>query len=151
MLIIIISAYFKVFFLSGIFSPDGYKSLDVDCLISENRYLRESVEQIKEEKDLANEMGRRYKKALEKTNKPSTKEVDIEAENAEIRQLITQTSFPCPPDLDLNSHSSLRELAVSLLETLNERMLQLKHQVKFNFKKLNCVFPPNKDLIPNMY
>ena len=128
MLIIIISTYFKRFFLSGIISPDGYKSLDVDCLISENRYLRESVEQIKEEKDLANEMGKRYKKALEKNNKP-TKEVNIEAENVEIRQLITQTSFPCPPDLDLNSHSSLRELAVSLLETLNERMLQLKHQV----------------------
>ena len=112
------------------FFPDGYKSLDVDCIISENRYLRESVEQIKEEKDLANEMGKRYKKALEKNNtKHTAKEVDIGAENAEIRQLVTQTSFPCPPDLDLNSHSSVRELAVSLLETLNERMLQLKHQV----------------------
>ena len=79
-------------------------------------------------------MGRRYKKALEK-NKPSnatsTKE-DIETETAEIEQLIAQTSFPCPPNLDLTSASSLRELSVSLLETLNERMLQLKHQRKAN-------------------
>merc|ERR1719411_1749541 len=79
-------------------------------------------------------MGRRYKKALEK-NKPSnassTKEA-IETETAEIEQLIAQTSFPCPPNLDLTSASSLRELSVSLLETLNERMLQLKHQRKAN-------------------
>ena len=101
----------------------------MDCLISENRYLRENIEQVKEEKDLANEMGRRYKKALER--KKSVKE-DVDAENTEIRQLITQTSFPCPSDLDLNSASNLRELAVSLLETLNERMLQLKHQRKAN-------------------
>ena len=102
---------------------DGYKSLDVDSLLSENRYLKENLEHAKEEKELANEMGRRYKKALEK-NKPQ----NGDQETAEIKRLIQQTSFPCPVDLDLNSSSSLRELATSLLETLNERMQQLKHQ-----------------------
>jgi hypothetical protein len=111
--------------------PDGYKSLDVDSLLSENRFLKESLEHAKEEKELANEMGRRYKKALEKNNPSSStgsadqiKDADLQ----EIRQLIQQTSFPCPTSLDLNSPSSLRELSTSLLETLNERMQQLKHQ-----------------------
>ena len=33
---------------------DGYKSLDVDSLLSENRFLKESLEHAKEEKELAN-------------------------------------------------------------------------------------------------
>ena len=105
--------------------------MDVDSLLSENRFLKESLEHAKEEKELANEMGRRYKKALEKNNPSSStgnadqiKDADLQ----EIRQLIQQTSFPCPTSLDLNSPSSLRELSTSLLETLNERMQQLKHQ-----------------------
>ena len=104
-------------------------------MVSENRFLKESLEHAKEEKELANEMGRRYKKALEKSKPSSTagsaaansdqiKDADLQ----EIRQLIQQTSFPCPTNLDLNSPSSLRELSASLLETLNERMQQLKHQ-----------------------
>ena len=119
----------------GFLFSDGYKSLDVDSLLSENRFLKESLEHAKEEKELANEMGRRYKKALEKNNPSSStgsaagnadqiKDADLQ----EIRQLIQQTSFPCPTSLDLNSPSSLRELSTSLLETLNERMQQLKHQ-----------------------
>ena len=51
-----------------------------------------------------------------------------DAEIEEIQKLIHQTSFPCPTKIDLNSSGSLRELSTSLLETLNERMLQLKHQ-----------------------
>ena len=99
-----------------------------------NRFLKESLEHAKEEKELANEMGRRYKKALEKSKPSSTtgsganSDQSKDAESQEIGQLIQQTSFPCPTSLDLNSSSSLRELATSLLETLNERMQQLKHQ-----------------------
>ena len=113
---------------------DGYKSLDVDSLVAENRFSKESLEHAKEEKELANEMGRRYKKALEKSKPSSTtgsganSDQSKDAESQEIGQLIQQTSFPCPTSLDLNSSSSLRELATSLLETLNERMQQLKHQ-----------------------
>ena len=43
-----------------------------------------------------------------------------------------RTSFPCPKTLDLNNAESLQELCLSLLETLNDRMLQLKHQRKAN-------------------
>ena len=105
-------------------------------MVSENRFLKESLEHAKEEKELANEMGRRYKKALEKSKPSSTGSGNVSANSdqikdadlQEIRQLIQQTSFPCPTNLDLNSPSSLRELSASLLETLNERMQQLKHQ-----------------------
>ena len=106
-------------------------TLIYSSLLSENRFLRESLEHTKEEKELANEMGRRYKKALEQNTK--NPEVGLkEAEEDEIKTLIRQTSFPCPSQLDLNSAQSLRELATSLLETLNERMLQLKHQRRAN-------------------
>ena len=50
----------------------------------------------------------------------------------EILLLISRTSFPCPKNLDLNNAESLQELCLSLLETLNDRMLQLKHQRKAN-------------------
>ena len=46
--------------------------------------------------------------------------------------LINRTSFPCPKQLDLFRVESLQELCLSLLETLNDRMLQLKHQRKAN-------------------
>ena len=114
--------------MTALLKSDGYKSLDVDSLLSENRFLKESLEHAKEEKELANEMGRRYKKALEH-KKSSLQSAEVkETELEEIRTLIHQTSFPCPSDLDLNSSQSLRELSASLLETLNERMQQLKHQ-----------------------
>jgi hypothetical protein len=121
--------------LAALLKSDGYKSLDVDSLLSENRFLRETLEHTKEEKELANEMGKRYKKALEKTKlkeNATSKEQIVDSEMKEILSLIQQTSFACPVDLDLNSPHSLRELSTCLLETLNERMLQLKHQRRAN-------------------
>ena len=114
--------------MTALLKSDGYKTLDVDSLLAENRFLRESLEHTKEEKELANEMGRRYKKALDHKSK-NTSEETVEDD---IKTLIRQTSFPCPSHLDLTSAQSLRELATSLLETLNERMLQLKHQRRAN-------------------
>jgi len=140
--------------MSALLKSDGYKSLDVDSLLSENRFLKESLEHAKEEKELANEMGRRYKKALEKNNPSSStgstagnadqvKDADLQ----EIRQLIQQTSFPCPTSLDLNSPSSLRELSTSLLETLNERMQQLKHQRRANKHLMERIAQVEKKII----
>ncbi len=50
----------------------------------------------------------------------------------QIVQLIGRTSFPCPPRLDLRKAASLRELSLALLETLDDRMTQLKHQRRAN-------------------
>ena len=96
--------------MTALLKSDGYKTLDVDSLLSENRFLRDSLEHTKEEKELANDMGRRYKKALEKSKPLNSTENVKETEEEEIRTLIRQTSFPCPAGLDLNSSQSLREL-----------------------------------------
>lgn len=119
--------------MAALLKSEGYQSIDVDSLLSENRFLHESLVQVREEKELANEMGRRYKKALDKTKveaAPSTTN-NVPAVD-DIQELIAKASFPCPPDLDLNSAQSLHELALSLLETLNDRMMQLKQQRRAN-------------------
>ncbi|CAB4061640.1 unnamed protein product [Lepeophtheirus salmonis] len=118
--------------LNALLKSDGYKTMDLDCLISENRYLQQRLEQIQEEKELANEMGRRYKSALDKNkNRISRTHLDPERDK-ELKRLIDQTSFPCPKNLDFNDSKSMYELCHSLLETLNDRMTQLKHQRKAN-------------------
>ena len=50
--------------------------VDIDSLLSENRFLRESLEQVREEKQLANEMGRRYKNALERSKPALLKDLN---------------------------------------------------------------------------
>ena len=57
-------------------------------------------------------MGKRYKKALEKT-KPADEAIVKDhhqpvTELDEIKSLIQKTSFPCPQSLDLSSPQSLR-------------------------------------------
>lgn len=52
-----------------------YLQVDIDALLSENRYLHESLQQVREEKKLANEMGIRYKCALEKSKPSGLKEL----------------------------------------------------------------------------
>ena len=71
----------------------------------------------------------------------------------EILSLVARTSFPCPKTLDLFNSESLQELCLSLLETLNDRMLQLKHQRKANkhiLERLNQleskIMSKNKDI-----
>jgi hypothetical protein len=71
----------------------------------------------------------------------------------EILSLVARTSFPCPKSLDLFNSESLQELCLSLLETLNDRMLQLKHQRKANkhiLERLNQleskIMSKNKDI-----
>ena len=54
-----------------------------------------------------------------------------------IIKLIAHTSFPCPIDLDMNNEHSLRELCLALLESVNDRMTQLRHQRRANKHILN--------------
>ena len=108
------------------------------------RFLRDSVSQLQEEKQLANDMGKRYKLALENAKKPprtagalSSSRADSSSQEhkqqdrqvmSKIATLMGKSSFPCPADVDLSSPHSLRELCLSLLETLGDRMTQLRHQ-----------------------
>ena len=54
--------------MSALLKSDSHKYIDLDCVLAENRFLRENLEQVKQEKTLANEMGRKYKQALESSN-----------------------------------------------------------------------------------
>ncbi len=56
--------------MSALLKADGYKSVDLDWVLAENRYLRETAGQLRDEKALANDMGRRYKAALENIRRP---------------------------------------------------------------------------------
>ena len=68
--------------MSALLKSDSHKYIDLDCILSENRYLKDSLEQVKQEKHLANEMGRKYKAALEQNSKPKSLRwgLDIEFE-----------------------------------------------------------------------
>lgn len=145
--------------MNALLNSDGFKIIDLDWILAENTFLQESLAQVREEKQLANEMGKRYKAALEKTksatyngksgsktNNGSNKiHEQITCLIQEVRrkrcqkaalssfnESLLQTSFPCPLDLRLNDPDSVLELCVALLETLNDRMMQLKHQRKAN-------------------
>merc|ERR1711976_703275 len=55
--------------LRQIVAHDKHDMLDMDHIVYENKYLMERLERIQSEKDLANQMGRRYKEALEQSKK----------------------------------------------------------------------------------
>ena len=119
---------------------------------------------------MANDMGRRYKTELEKSKstimaklqdagskyRPAT-ETRGQALSDSIIKLIARTSFPCPIDIDMNNDISLRKLCLALLETLDDRMMQLRHQRlankhilnRFNEFQLRIAQCPNGDLILN--
>ena len=133
--------------MGALLKCNGHQVLDLDGILSENRFLRESLEQVREEKQLANEMGRKYKLALEQSTQRrrlgSSNQQDSNValphkQNKysnicdDIKDLMARTSFPCPKDLDVTKPENLQELCLSLLETLNDRMLQFTQQKKAN-------------------
>ena len=120
--------------LTALLKSEGYKTIDLDWILAENLFLKESLAQLQEEKHHANEMGKRYKAALEKSSHHGTKSSDLNSSKLEkdLQKLMKDTSFPCPLQYDLKSTESLVELCTAALETVNDRMLQLKHQRKAN-------------------
>ena len=144
--------------MGALLKCDGHKLLDLDAILSENRFLRDSLDQVREEKVLANEMGRKYKIALEKSTQrkqrlPSSNNLiggDTHSANSsptkrknpanicdDIRALMGRTSFPSPKDLDVTQPDQLQELSLALLETLNDRMMQFTQQKKANKQLMN--------------
>ena len=111
--------------LSKVLSVDTTGLLDIDHIIMENRHLTEQLARIKEEKDLANQMGRRYKEALDKVR---TVKKSSEGRREEVRRLLRQLSFPVPQPVDVDSLAGLETLTTWLLETLGDRQLQARHQ-----------------------
>ena len=66
--------------------------VDIDCLLSENRFLRESLDETRDEKNLSNEMGKRYKNALEQS-KPIYKDSMTVNTNQVNKQDMSKTCF----------------------------------------------------------
>ena len=110
--------------LSKVLTVDTTGLLDIDHILMENRHLTEQVARTKEEKDLANQMGRRYKEALDKVRTVKS----IEGRREEVRRLLRQLSFPVPQPVDIDSVAGLETLTTWLLETLGDRQLQARHQ-----------------------
>ena len=86
------------------------------------RYLSGRLERIQAEKDLANNMGRRYKEALESQKMVVSKDVNKE----HLQNLLKNFTFPVHQPVDIDSVSGLYDLSVALLETLSDRQLQIK-------------------------
>lgn len=131
--------------MGALLKCNGHQVLDLDGILSENRFLQESLEQIREEKQLANEIGRKYKSALEQATQRKRIGSSSQQESHspsrqnkysnildDIKALMARTSFPCPKDLDISKPDQLQELCMSLLETLNDRMLQFTQQKRAN-------------------
>ena len=132
--------------MGALLKCNGHQVLDLDGILSENRFLQESLEQIREEKQLSNEIGRKYKLALEQATQrkrigSSSHQQDVHSPSRQnkysnilddIKSLMARTSFPCPKDLDISKPDQLQELCMSLLETLNDRMLQFTQQKRAN-------------------
>ena len=133
--------------MGALLKCNGHHVLDLDGILSENRFLRESLDQVREEKQLANDIGRKYKLALEQStqrrrlgsnscqdNNSSSPNKQNKYSNIcdDIKELMSKTSFPCPKDLDVTKPDQLQELCMSLLETLKDRMLQFTQQKRAN-------------------
>ena len=98
--------------------------LDIDHIIMENRCLEERLQRVQEEKELANQMGRRYKEALEGARSVRC----TEGSREQVRGLLRQLSFPVPQPVVLDTAEGLETLLTWLLETLGDRQLQARHQ-----------------------
>ena len=110
--------------LSRVLALDTTGLLDIDHILMENKFLTEQLSRVKEEKDLANQMGRRYKEALDKVRAVKSNE----GRREEVRRLLRQLSFPVPQPVDVDSLAGLETLTTWLLETLADRQLQARHQ-----------------------
>ena len=102
--------------------------------------MAERLERVQAEKDLANKMGRRYKEALEASKRIISKDSDRE----HLKKLLENATFPVPQPgkqiktrslhwlvivaVDIDSAGGLSDLCMSLLETLSDRQIQIRHQ-----------------------
>ena len=138
--------------MGALLKCNGHQVVDLDGIISENRFLQETLEQVRQEKQLANEIGRKYKLALEQSTQRkrlgsnNCSELSVSSPHKQnkysnicddIKALMARTSFPCPKDLDVTKPDQLQELCMSLLETLNDRMLQFTQQKRANKQLLS--------------
>lgn len=117
--------------LNFILGADDRRLVDIDSVLMENRYLKEQIKQLKEEKNMAVSALNRYKNTFEKRKNKIMQ--------AQIQGSYTNTAKHAVPSLlsDLVGHLSsstsvstvadLQFLANSLSETLSEKDTALQH------------------------
>ncbi|KAL9983957.1 hypothetical protein ACROYT_G006206 [Oculina patagonica] len=117
--------------LNFILGADDRRLVDIDSVLMENRYLKEQIKQLKEEKNMAVSALTRYKNTFEKCKNKIIQ--------AQFQGSFTNTAKHAVPSLlselvgHLSSHTSpstvadLQFLANSLSETLSEKDTALQH------------------------
>lgn len=107
--------------------PD-YVPVDVDALITENRYMQERIQLLQEEKTLLLTSLNKYKSLAEKgRGRGGAASITAGISNKQMQQLLQG----CSTDVS-SASADVRSLVAILLESLNDRTLALNHQRKAN-------------------
>ncbi|XP_001606032.1 coiled-coil domain-containing protein 149 [Nasonia vitripennis] len=113
------------------------RPVDVDALINENRYLQERLQQLLEEKELAQQSVQKYKSMLDSKRQKGViklggkSSVGSVMNFKQVEQLLQQGPN-IPPQKSAAALSELHSLCTALLEALNDKNLALAHQKKAN-------------------
>ncbi|XP_058801333.1 coiled-coil domain-containing protein 149 [Phymastichus coffea] len=113
------------------------KPVDIDALVNENRYLQERLQQLLEEKDLAQQSVQKYKSMLDSKRQKGTIKLGGKSSMGsvmtfkQVEQLLKQgPNIPAQKSVD--ALSELHSVCTALLEAVNDKNLALAHQKKAN-------------------
>lgn len=114
--------------LNLVLRGEGHVPVDVDALITENRYMQERIQLLQEEKSLLLASLNKYKSLAEKNRgRGGAAGIATGISNKQMQQLLQG----CSTDVS-SATADVRSLVALLLESLNDRTLALNHQRKAN-------------------
>ncbi|XP_074642187.1 coiled-coil domain-containing protein 149-like isoform X2 [Tubulanus polymorphus] len=121
--------------LNYVLKGDEKRIVDIDAMSMENRYLKERLNQMEEEKSMAMATVTKYKSILEKKKNRSGMKIGqnrsggVVISQKQVQQLLDSTTSV---QVTAQALSDLQGLARALLESLNDKTLALSHQRKTN-------------------
>lgn len=101
------------------------QNVDFDAIVMENKYLKQRLEDVLNEKKLWNKTVSKYKNMLNNNCQNTGKILSYDQIAKHINNMTSSMSKQ--PD-----QNNLRQICITLLETLNEKNLLLQHQRKTN-------------------
>lgn len=114
-------------------APDSPKPLvDIDSILTENKYLQERVTQLQVEKEIVTRNLNKYKNLLEHKNKNDTHNKKNFADIMTQKQVREFFETNSKSGLKRSSAAELKSLCMSLFESLNDKSVALQHQRKTN-------------------
>ncbi|XP_049872241.1 coiled-coil domain-containing protein 149 [Pectinophora gossypiella] len=107
--------------------------VDIDALVTENKYLHERITQLQVEKEIIKRNLTKYKTLLDNRNKNETLNlkkgfVDVMTQK-QVRDFLDINS---KTGLKRNSAAEMKSLCLGLFEALNDKSIALQHQRKTN-------------------